>query len=134
MNMEEIIRDRGNPVCKNDTRAVVRHYLKFMHTTINAARKRKDLAAEKIHLRKMLDKVAKGVDHTRTFVNQMLLFAEKHEANLLNDEKNGRVDEKYCLHVETFNKELELESIELDEEELALKAAEALLETIVEPI
>jgi hypothetical protein len=29
---------------------------------------------------------------------------------------------------------MELESIELDEEELALKAAEALLETIVEPI
>jgi hypothetical protein len=130
MNMEEIIRDRGNPVCKNDTRAVVRHYLKFMHTTINAARSRKQVAAAKIFLRKILHEVVGDLNVMRTRVARMSVKLET-----LEDEAIEYLEKKRFFRAAAFRmlvimarEELEPERMELAEEEKSLKMAEALLE------
>ena len=110
---------------------IARDYLKFMHTTINAGRTRKDLAARKIHLRKYFRDVAGSVAVIRADVARRSLTIKERETELFKYLDFHQLSRKgrACVAVEEDKEELELECVELAKEEVALKAAEALLET-----
>jgi hypothetical protein len=131
MNLENTVEKRLGKVYESDKSPLVRGYLKFMHTTI----KKKIAVGKNIH-RNSLDQLANFLNQTRTMNNRMtILLIEKHAFYLDKYRNNDPdFDQRYLAIDEDLKKKMELESIELDEEELALKAAEALLETIVEPI
>jgi len=114
----------------NVQKTVVRDYLKVMHTTINAARSRKQVAAGKILLRKNLREVVEDLNVMRTRVARMSVKLET-----LEDEAVEYLEKQRLCRAAAFRRlvimareELEPERIELAEEESALKMAEALLE------
>jgi hypothetical protein len=114
----------------NAQQTAVRDYLKVMHTTINKARSRKQVAAAKIFLRKILHEVVGDLNVMRTRVARMSVKLET-----LEDEAIEYLEKKRFFRAAAFRmlvimarEELEPERMELAEEEKSLKMAEALLE------